>query len=161
MSNGKPAQRGMLLHDDDFTIVAKYPAECAGLVQYYLRAQDVFRLGRLHWVMETSLLKTLAGKHRSTVTAMARKDKATVDTPAGPRKCRQVVIERDRGPAVHFTRRAARGNGLAARPVPRPRPTQPRQRSGTCREDGKRPGRRFNSTRRTRSLGRGPSATAR
>ena len=47
----------------------------AGLVQYYLLAQDVFRLGRLRWVMETSLLKTLAGKHRSTVTKMARKYK--------------------------------------------------------------------------------------
>jgi hypothetical protein len=35
----------MLLHDDDFTIVAKHQA------QYYLLAQDVFRLGRLHWVM--------------------------------------------------------------------------------------------------------------
>ncbi len=59
MSKGKPAQRGALLHDDDFTIVAKYQAEYAGLVQYYLLAQDVFRLGRLHWVMQTSLLKTL------------------------------------------------------------------------------------------------------
>lgn len=97
MSKGKPAQRGALLHDDDFTIVAKYQAEYAGLVQYYLLAQDVFRLGRLHWVMETSLLKTLAGKHRSTVRAMARKYKATIATPAGPRKCLQVAIERDRG----------------------------------------------------------------
>jgi hypothetical protein len=74
-SNGKSAQRGVLLHDDDYTIVAKYAAEYAGLVQYYLLAQDVFRLGRLRWVMETSMLKTLAGKHRSTVTAMARKYK--------------------------------------------------------------------------------------
>jgi len=96
MSKGKPAQRGSLLHDDDFTIVAKYQAEYAGLVQYYLLAQDVFRLGRLHWVMETSLLKTLAGKHRSTVNAMARKYRAAVDTPAGRRKCLQVTIERDR-----------------------------------------------------------------
>ncbi len=38
MSRGKPAQRGTLLHDDDFTIVAKYQAEYAGLVQYYLCA---------------------------------------------------------------------------------------------------------------------------
>jgi group II intron reverse transcriptase/maturase len=59
MSKGKPAQRGALLHDDDFTIVARYQAEYAGLVQYYLLAQDVFRLDRLHWVMQTSLLKTL------------------------------------------------------------------------------------------------------
>ncbi|MFE7040587.1 group II intron reverse transcriptase/maturase [Streptomyces atratus] len=73
MSKGQPALRGALLHDEDFTIVAKYQAEYRGLVQYYLLAQDVFRLGRLQWVMETSLLKTLAGKHRSTVTKMARK----------------------------------------------------------------------------------------
>ncbi len=104
MSKGKPAQRGMLLHDDDFTIVAKYQAEYAGLVQYYLLAQDVFRLGRLHWVMETSLLKTLAGKHRSTVGKMARKYRAVITTPAGPRKCLQVVIERDRGRKPLVTR---------------------------------------------------------
>ena len=104
MSKGKPAQRGTLLHDDDFTIVAKYQAEYAGVVQYYLLAQDVFRLGRLHWVMETSLLKTLAGKHRSTVNAMARKYKATIETPAGPRKCLQVTVERDRGRKPLVTR---------------------------------------------------------
>jgi hypothetical protein len=86
MSKGKPAQRGALLHDDDFTIVAKYGSEYAGLVQYYLLAQDVFRLGRLQWVMETSMLKTLAGKHRSTVNKMARKYKTTIESPTGPRR---------------------------------------------------------------------------
>ena len=96
-SKGKPAQRGALLHDDDFTIVAKYGSEYAGLVQYYLLAQDVFRLGRLQWVMETSMLKTLAGKHRSTVNTMARKYKTTIESPAGPRRVFQVTIERDRG----------------------------------------------------------------
>jgi hypothetical protein len=96
-AKGKPAQRGAMLHDDDYTIVAQYQSEYAGLVQYYLLAQDVFRLGRLHWVMETSLLKTLAGKHRSTVSKMARKYKAVIETPAGPRKCLQVIVERDRG----------------------------------------------------------------
>jgi group II intron reverse transcriptase/maturase len=97
MSKGKPAQRGPLLHDDDFTIVAKYQAEFRGLVQYYLLAQDVFRLGRLQWVMETSMLKTLAGKHRSTVTKMSRKYKSTIETPDGPRRCIQVTVPRDEG----------------------------------------------------------------
>jgi group II intron reverse transcriptase/maturase len=97
VQKGKPAQRGALLHDDDFTIVAKYGAEYAGLVQYYLLAQDVFRLQRLRWVMETSMLKTLAGKHRSTVAKMARKYKTTIDTPTGPRTVFQVKVERDRG----------------------------------------------------------------
>ena len=67
-------------------IVAKYGSEYAGVVQYYLLAQDVFRLGRLRWVMETSMLQTLAGKHRSTVTKMARKYKTTIETPTGPRR---------------------------------------------------------------------------
>ncbi|MBQ0849445.1 maturase [Streptomyces sp. BH-SS-21] len=97
MSKGKPAQRGPLLHDEDFTIVAKYQAEFWGLVQYYLLAQDVFRLGRLQWVMETSMLKTLAGKHRSTVTKMSRKHKSTIETPDGPRRCIQVTVPRDEG----------------------------------------------------------------
>jgi len=45
--------------------------------------------------METSLLKTLAGKHRSTVSKMARKYKATTETPYGPRRCFQVTVQRD------------------------------------------------------------------
>ncbi len=97
MSKGKPAQRGPLLHDEDYTIVAKYGSEYRGFVQYYLLAQDVFRLEKLRWVMETSMLKTLAGKHKSTVAKMARKYKASVDTADGPRTCFQVTVQRDRG----------------------------------------------------------------
>jgi len=94
MGKGVPAQRGPLLFDDDFTIVAKYGAEYRGFVQYYQLAQDVFRLERLRWVMETSMLKTLAGKHKSTVTKMARKYKTTIDTGAGARTCFQVTVQR-------------------------------------------------------------------
>jgi group II intron reverse transcriptase/maturase len=97
MREGEPAQRGQLLHDQDFTIVAKYAAEYRGIVQYYLLAQDVFRLERLRWVMETSMLKTLAGKHRSSVTKMAAKYKTVIDTPAGKRTCFQVTVPRDHG----------------------------------------------------------------
>jgi group II intron reverse transcriptase/maturase len=97
MSKGKPALRGPLLHDEDFTIVAKYGSEFRGFVQYYLLAQDVFRLELLRWVMETSMLKTLAGKHKSTVTKMARRYKAAVDTPDGQRMCFQVTVQRDKG----------------------------------------------------------------
>jgi group II intron reverse transcriptase/maturase len=94
---GKPAQRPQMLHDDDYTIVSKYQAEYRGVVQYYLLAGDVYRLQKLHWYMETSMLKTLAGKHRSTVNAMAGKYRATVQTDHGPRKCFQVVVQRSDG----------------------------------------------------------------
>jgi hypothetical protein len=44
--------------------------------------------------METSMLKTLAAKHRSTVTKMARKYKTVIDTGDGPRTCFQVTVQR-------------------------------------------------------------------
>ncbi len=43
------------------------------------------------------MLKTLAGKHDSTVTKMARRYKATIDTPHGPRTCFQHSIEQGQG----------------------------------------------------------------
>lgn len=51
----------------------------------------------LRWVMETSMLKTLAGKHRTTVSKAARKYRKLIETPDGPRTCFQVTVERDRG----------------------------------------------------------------
>ena len=43
------------------------------------------------------MLKTLAGKHKSTVAKMARKYKASIDTPDGSRTCFQVTVHRDQG----------------------------------------------------------------
>ena len=95
MQRGKPAQRGTLIHDSDYSIVSKYQSEYRGIVQYYLLAHNVGWFNKLHWVAQTSLLKTLAGKHRSTVTKMAKRYKTTIETPHGPRKCLQVVVPRD------------------------------------------------------------------
>jgi hypothetical protein len=86
-----------MLSDQDYSIISQYQAEYRGVVQYYLLAADVCHLNRLHWVMETSLLKTLAGKHGSSVAKMARKYKATIDTPYGPRMCFQATVERGDG----------------------------------------------------------------
>ncbi|MEU1290200.1 reverse transcriptase domain-containing protein [Kitasatospora sp. NPDC005856] len=98
---GKPAKRTELTNGSDHAIVATFGAVYRGIVQYYLLAGDVFRLHRLQWVMETSMLKTLAGKHRSTVTKMAAKHKARIDTQNGPRVCFEARIERkNRQPLV-------------------------------------------------------------
>ena len=59
MRNGKPANRPYLLNDDDYTIISRYQAEFRGVVQYYVMAVNVFHPGRLQWVMEWSLAKTL------------------------------------------------------------------------------------------------------
>ena len=56
---GKPERRTELINRDDLTIISTYGAEYRGLVQYYLLATDVWRLNRLRWAAETSMLKTL------------------------------------------------------------------------------------------------------
>jgi len=101
LHRGKPAKQTALQNGDDYSIIATFGATYRGIVQYYLLAGDVFRLHRLRWVMETSMLKTLAGKHRSSVSKMAAKHKAKIDTPNGPRTCFEARIERDgRNPLV-------------------------------------------------------------
>jgi group II intron reverse transcriptase/maturase len=95
LSRGKPARRTPMVNDTDYNIVARFGAEYRGIVQYYLLAGDVFRLHRLRWVMETSMLKTLASKHRSTVSKMAAKHKAKTQTPHGPRTRFEASIERE------------------------------------------------------------------
>jgi hypothetical protein len=132
MVRGVPAQRGPLLFDEDFTIVATYGSEYRGYVQYYLLAQDVWRLGRLRWVMETSMLKTLAAKHASTVTKMARKYKTRVTTSDGPRVCFQVTVPRGRQEATGRPLRRNSPQAPAPRDHQRPETTpghHPRQRA--------------------------------
>jgi hypothetical protein len=94
LQRGKPASRPALKDRDDHAIISTYGAEYRGIVQYYLLAVDVWRLGRLEWVMKTSMLKTLAHRHRSTVTKMARKYQAVTATPHGPRRCFEGHVER-------------------------------------------------------------------
>lgn len=94
MKRGKPARRPELLNQDDHVIISTFGSEYRGIVQYYLMAGDVFRLARLQWVMETSMLMTLANKHRSSVSKMARKYATTIDTPHGLRKCFEARVER-------------------------------------------------------------------
>src|SRR5450755_3937159 len=97
MKRGQPADRSALMNEEDHAIINRYGAEYRGIVQYYLLAGDVYRLDRLHWVTQTSLLRTLAGKYGSTVTKMAHKYRATIETPQGPHKCLQVSVERSKG----------------------------------------------------------------
>jgi hypothetical protein len=76
LSRGKPACRNPMVNEADYNIVGRFGSEYRGIVQYYLLAGDVYRLHRLRWVMETSMLKTLAAKHRSTVSKMEVRFKA-------------------------------------------------------------------------------------
>ena len=95
LRRGKPARRPQLLNLSDSLIISDYGAGYRGLVQYYLLAGDVWRLNRLRWVMETSMLHTLADKHRSSVSTMAARFKTVIDTPHGKRTCFEARVERE------------------------------------------------------------------
>ena len=97
MDKGKPAHRNELLADDDYTIVSRYQAEFRGVVQYYLLALNVSHFGKLQWVMQQSLAKTLAAKHKAPRRKLIRRYQSTVETEHGQRACLQVVVERGKG----------------------------------------------------------------
>lgn len=92
--HGKPMHRPELMVDTDFSIVAHYQQVYRGIVQYYLLAQNVSWFSRLHWVMQTSLVKTLAGKHKTTVGAIFRRYQARAHVDGRVYKCLQVRIDR-------------------------------------------------------------------
>ena len=92
---GKPWHRSRLINLDDYQIVQVYAAEYRGVINYYLLASDVWRLHALRWNAETSMLKTLAAKHQSTVTKMAARFKAKIETPYGLRTCFEARVRRE------------------------------------------------------------------
>ena len=95
MRNGKVIHRNALLHDDDFSIVQRFQQEYRGLVQYYILAQNLSWFSELYWTMGTALLKTLACKHRSSVSKQrAKYQSTTVSTNGKTVPCLQVVVNR-------------------------------------------------------------------
>jgi len=111
--DGKPTHRPELTNESDFAIVEQYGAEYRGIVQYYALATNRFWLNHLHWVMRTSLLKTLAVKHKSTVTMMATRFAAEFYHRGRTNKCLEVIHEREgREPLT------ARFGGLTLKPEP-------------------------------------------
>lgn len=93
--NGKPIHRAQLLHNSDYDIMMRYQSEYRGYVQYYQMAQNLHKMNKLHWVMQTSLLKTLAAKHKSSVKAMAKKYACTIQTERGELKGLRLTVQRE------------------------------------------------------------------
>ena len=95
MRNGKPIHLGCLTLNSDFDIVARYQSEYRGFVQYYALAQNLYTANKLRWIMQTSLLKTLAMKHKSTLTKMAKKYAAIIQTEHGKMNGIRVEVHRE------------------------------------------------------------------
>jgi len=102
MRHGGPIQLAARINDTEYSLVTQYQAEYRGFVQYYLMAFNVHRLWRLHRIMELSLAKTLADKHKTSKNRVFRQYQKTIATPHGTQKVLQVIVHRgtDRKPLV-------------------------------------------------------------
>jgi group II intron reverse transcriptase/maturase len=99
LHHGKPIRRTERIVDADFSIVAQFQAEFRGVAQYYKLAFNRHRLGRMKYVMERSLTKTLARKYRIRVGQVYRRYRAVLQTEQGPRRGLQVTVARAGGRA--------------------------------------------------------------
>jgi hypothetical protein len=91
----KPIHRPEMEGMDDYSIVVRYQYEYRGYIQYYAYAKNIASLGRLRWVMETSLAKTLAHKHKTSASQIHQKYTRTIPTLVGPRRCIAVELQRE------------------------------------------------------------------
>lgn len=75
MKHGKlfPAKRDYLLNMTDLEIVSTYCAEIRGLLNYYNKAVDYYKLSYFAYLMEYSCLMALARKHKSSISKIKTK----------------------------------------------------------------------------------------
>jgi group II intron reverse transcriptase/maturase len=95
MRAGKPIHRAELLNESDYTILATYQLEYRGIVNYYRMADNLHTLQKLKWVMESSLTKTLAAKHKISVRKVYQKYRAELDIDGKIYKGLQVAVTRE------------------------------------------------------------------
>jgi len=94
---GKPVHRKERTDDTVYSIITQFQQEFRGYAEYYQLAVNRYQLNRLKWVMERSLVSTLAHKLRITVSKVYDRYETTIQTPDGLRKVLQVTVERKEG----------------------------------------------------------------
>jgi group II intron reverse transcriptase/maturase len=92
--NGKAIHRADRLLESDFTIIATYQAEYRGIVEYYRLAYNLHNLNKLRWIMDQSLVGTLANKFKIPAPQVVKKYKTTVLVKGKAYKVLQVTKER-------------------------------------------------------------------
>lgn len=68
-----PIKRGALIRLTDLEIVSAYNAELRGICNYYGIASNFYRLDYLSYLMKYSCLKTLAAKHKTSISKIKAK----------------------------------------------------------------------------------------
>jgi len=95
LRQGKPKHRKERIDDTVYSIIAQYQQEFRGLAEYYQLAGNRYQLNRFKWVMERSLVATLARKLRITVSQVYDRYQTTIQTANGPRKGLEVTVARE------------------------------------------------------------------
>jgi group II intron reverse transcriptase/maturase len=95
MKCGKPIHRAELENESDFTIISTYQLEYRGIVEYYRLAYNLHTLSHLKWVMQQSLAKTLAHKHKTSVRKIYKQYQTESEVEGKRYKVLQVIIPRE------------------------------------------------------------------
>jgi group II intron reverse transcriptase/maturase len=95
MAHNKPIHRTEMLNDSVFSIIVHYQGVYRGIVEYYRLAHNVYGLHKLKWIMEQSLVKTLAAKLKLSVHQVYERFRATLVTDGKSYKGLQTVIQRE------------------------------------------------------------------
>jgi len=92
---GKAVHRAELLNESDSTIISTYQLEYRGIVEYYRLAYNFHTLQLLKWIMETSLTKTLASKHKISVKKIYKKYQTELEVEGKKYKVLQATVQRE------------------------------------------------------------------
>jgi len=95
MAHNKPIHRTEMLNDSVFSIIVHYQVVYRGIVEYYRLAHNVYGLNKLKWIMDQSLVKTLAAKLKLTVHQVYEHFRATLVTDGNSYKGLQTVVQRE------------------------------------------------------------------
>jgi len=101
-SQGKPKPEPALADFPDAQIILLYQLRFRGLAQYYKYATDIGELGKLKWVMEQALVRTLAFKHRRSIGKIYRQYRGVRQVEDQEYKTLQVEVPTRRGPRVFW-----------------------------------------------------------
>jgi hypothetical protein len=92
---GTVKHRSELTNESDYSLVMTYQLEYRGLVNYYRLAYNLHTLNRAKWVMEESLTKTLARKHKVSVKAIYDRYRTEIMVNGTTYRGLQVTVPRE------------------------------------------------------------------
>jgi group II intron reverse transcriptase/maturase len=96
MKGGEPTLRPERMVNDAYTITAQYQAEFRGFAQYYALAHNrAQRLASLRWVMQRSLVMTLANKFKVSGKTIYERYHTTQTTTKGTFNVLKVTVPRE------------------------------------------------------------------